>query len=111
MRKQKRTVRYEQDTLDQIEHVAGQMGLKEATLMRRLLTSTRSISHLYREWQRIEREVERLSTKPYSELEERHDNLMARLDDLSAAEEHLLDEIQAELRDRASSSSAETVPA
>jgi len=99
-RKRKKTIRYEPDTLDRIAYVAERMDTRESTLMRRLLTSHKSIETLYREWQRIEREVSKLPSKPERKLEERHDALMDRLGELSEAEQHLLDEIQAELRER-----------
>jgi hypothetical protein len=109
-RKQKRTVRYDTSTLDKVEYVAEREGVTEAALMRRLIDDANSLTRLYREWQRIEREVASLSSKGDRALEDRHDTLMERLDDLSAAEEHLLDEIQSELRNRAESGEA-SVPA
>ena len=109
-RKRKKTIRYEPDTLDQIAYVAERMDTRESTLMRRLLTSHKSIETLYREWQRIEREVSKLGSKHERKLEDRRNALMDRLGELSEAEQHLLDEIQAELRVRAKEGEPESTP-
>ena len=109
MSKRNVTVRYPQDTIHKVKFVAERVGEDEAVIWRRLANSSITITRLYRDWQRIEREVSKLGSKPERKLEERHDALMDRLGELSEAEQHLLDEIQAELRVRADQK--EAVPA
>jgi len=100
MSKRNVTVRYPQDTIHKVKFVAEKVGEDEAVIWRRLANSSITITRLYREWQRIKREVSKIDSKPKQKLEERHDALMDRLGELSEAEQHLLDEIQAELRER-----------
>jgi len=100
MSKRNVTVRYPQDTIEKVKFVAERVGEDEAVIWRRLANSSTTITRLYREWQRTEREVSKLGSRPERKLESRHDDLMDRLGELSEAEQHLLDEIQAELRKR-----------
>lgn len=60
----------------------------------------RKASRDEREWDRVEREISKLGQKSDRDLENREQALLDRLDDLSPAEEHLLDAIQEELRER-----------
>jgi len=100
MSKVERNVRYEESTLEKIGYLAGKLGIYEAEVFRRLVTSSESVDQLYARWLRIENEISQLSGKSDRKLEERHDTLVERLYDLSEAEKHLLEEIQRELRRR-----------
>jgi predicted transcriptional regulator len=108
MSKVERNVRYREETLEKIEYLAGKLGIYEAEVFRRLVTSSESVDQLYARWLRIENEINQLSDRRKRKLEERHDNLVERLYDLSEAEKHLLEEIQRELRRREEN---EAVPA
>jgi len=111
MSKQNVTVRHDPDVIDKVAFVAEKIGIDEAVLWRRLVTSATSITRLYREWKRIETEVDSLPAKDTAALQDREASLLDRVEDLSAAEEHLLDAIQEELMERAQDPDAERVPA
>ena len=107
MSKRNVNVRYPPDTIQKVRFVAERLGVDQAEVWRKLANTATTIDRIHSKWQRIEREVSKLGSKPERKLVERHDALMDRLGELSEAEQHLLDQIQAELRVRADADEAE----
>lgn len=100
MSKRNVTVRHEPSTIEKVEYVAEKVGVDQSVIWRRLVTSTESIETIYEEWARVESLVDRIPAMKNRGLEEKEDDLLERHYDLSEAEEHLLDEVQTELRKR-----------
>lgn len=83
---------------EEAERISERLDITFSKYVRRAMR--RKVSRDQREWDRIEREISQLGQKSDRDLENREQALLDRLDDLSPAEERLLDAIQAELRER-----------
>ena len=86
------------DLRPRVDRLCERYGLSMGEMSRKLMEP--QLRRLEREWERVERQVQGLDNQSTEDLEATENRLLDRLNSLSEAESHLLDEVQAELRRR-----------